>query len=189
FGGQTALNCGVRLWEQGILRTTGTRVLGTPLWGIKATEDRAKFVRLMAKARVPTLPSRAVYSYPEALAAARELGFPVMVRVAYTLGGKGGGMARTEAELAEVVGRGLRASPVGQLLLERYVGTFKQLEYEVVRDAKGNVLTVCNMENVLSMRVHTGDNVVIAPSQTLSDREYQMLRQAAIRAVTACHIV
>ncbi len=189
FGGQTALNCGVRLSEEGTLRATGTRVLGTPLWGIKATEDRAKFVRMMAKARVPTLPSRAVYSYPEALAAARELGFPVMVRVAYTLGGKGGGMARTEAELEEVVGRGLRASPVGQVLLERYVGTFKQLEYEVVRDAKGNVLTVCNMENVLSMRVHTGDNVVVAPSQTLSDYEYQMLRQAAIRAVTACHIV
>jgi carbamoyl-phosphate synthase large subunit len=189
FGGQTALNCGVQLAEQGILRANGTRVLGTPLWGIKATEDRAKFVRMMAKARVPTLPSHAVYSYPEALAAARELGFPVMVRVAYTLGGKGGGVARTESELEEVVGRGLRASPVGQVLLERYVGAFKQLEYEVVRDAKGNALTVCNMENVLSMRVHTGDNVVIAPSQTLTDHEYQMLRQAALRAVDVCGIV
>ncbi len=143
----------------------------------------------MAKAKVPTLPSRAVYSLEAAREAAKEVGFPVMVRVAYTLGGKGGGVARTWDELGEVVTRGLRASPVGQVLLERYVGTWKQLEYEVVRDAKGNALTVCNMENVLSMRVHTGDNIVIAPSQTLTDHEYQMLRQAALRAVEACGIV
>jgi len=189
FGGQTALNCGVQLWDSGALRASGTRVLGTPLAGIKATEDRAKFVRTMARARVPTLPSRAVYSYDEAVAAAETLGYPVMVRVAYTLGGKGGGVAQDRGELAEVVARGLRASPVGQILLERYVGAFKQLEYEVVRDAKGNTLTVCNMENVLSMRVHTGDNIVIAPSQTLTDHEYQMLRQAALRAADACGIV
>jgi len=189
FGGQTALNCGVALSDQGILRRTSTRVLGTPLAGIRATEDRAKFVRTMTKAHVPTLPSRAVYSYEEAAEAAQLLGFPVMVRVAFTLGGKGGGVARTKEELREVVARGLRASPVGQVLLERYVGEFKQLEYEVVRDAKGNALTVCNMENVLSMRVHTGDNIVIAPSQTLTDFEYQMLRQAALRAAEACGIV
>ncbi|HXW67096.1 MAG TPA: carbamoyl-phosphate synthase (glutamine-hydrolyzing) large subunit [Thermoplasmata archaeon] len=189
FGGQTALNCGVQLADTGALRRSGTRVLGTPLAGIRATEDRAKFVRTMARARVPTLPSTAVYSYDEAVAAAEKLGYPVMARVAYTLGGKGGGVARTREELAEVVGRGLRASPVGQVLLERYVGSFKQLEYEVVRDAKGNALTVCNMENVLGMRVHTGDNIVIAPSQTLTDHEYQMLRQAALRAVEACGIV
>jgi carbamoyl-phosphate synthase large subunit len=189
FGGQTALNCGVQLAEKGALRASGTRVLGTPLWAIKATEDRQKFVRIMAKARVPTLPSRAVYSVEAARDAAKELGFPVMVRVAYTLGGKGGGVAHTWDELGEVVARGLRASPVGQVLLERYVGAWKQLEYEVVRDARGNALTVCNMENVLSMRVHTGDNIVIAPSQTLTDHEYQMLRQAALRAVEACGII
>jgi carbamoyl-phosphate synthase large subunit len=189
FGGQTALNCGVALADQGILKRTGTRVLGTPLAGIKATEDRTKFVRAMAKAKVPTLPSRGVYSEEAALAAAEELGYPVMVRVAYTLGGRGGGMARDRAELIEVVRRGIRASPVGQVLLERYVGEFKQLEYEVVRDARGNALTVCNMENVLGMRVHTGDNVVVAPSQTLTDFEYQMLRQAALRAVEVCGIV
>ena len=189
FGGQTALNCGVQLSDLGILHRNQTRVLGTPLAGIRATEDRAKFVRTMAKARVPTLPSRAVYSYEEALEAAEKLGFPVMVRVAFTLGGKGGGVARTKEELREVVARGIRASPVGQVLLERYVGEFKQLEYEVVRDAKGNTLTVCNMENVLGMRVHTGDNIVIAPSQTLTDFEYQMLRQAALRAAEACGIV
>jgi carbamoyl-phosphate synthase large subunit len=189
FGGQTALNCGVQLSQQGVLTRTGTRVLGTPLAGIRATEDRAKFVRAMAKARVPTLPSRAVYSFDEALEAAKELGFPVIVRVAFTLGGKGGGVAHNAEELKEVVARGLRASPVGQVLLERYVGQFKQLEYEVVRDARGNSLTVCNMENMLSMRVHTGDNIVVAPSQTLTDAEYQMLRQAALRAVDACGIV
>jgi carbamoyl-phosphate synthase large subunit len=189
FGGQTALNCGVQLADAGVFKETGARVLGTPLWGIKATEDRAKFVKMMTRARVPTLPSKAVYSLEEARRAAKEIGYPTMVRVAYTLGGKGGGVARNEAELEEVVTRGLRASPVHQVLLERYVGTFKQLEYEVVRDARGNALTVCNMENVLGMRVHTGDNVVIAPSQTLTDYEYQMLRQAALRAVDACGIV
>ena len=189
FGGQTALNCGVQLSSRGDLRRTGTRVLGTPLSAIRATEDRARFVRAMATARVPTLPSRAVYSFDEAREAAAELGFPVIVRVAFTLGGKGGGVAHDDAELREVVERGLRASPVGQVLLERYVGAFKQIEYEVVRDARGNALTVCNMENVLSMRVHTGDNIVIAPSQTLTDAEYQMLRQAALRAVETCGII
>ena len=189
FGGQTALNCGIALSDAGAFRRHSVEVLGTPLWGIRATEDRAKFVKSMERAKVPTLPSRAVYSIDEALTAAVEIGYPVMVRVAFTLGGKGGGMAHTPEELREVAGKGLRLSPVGQILLERYVGAFKQLEYEVVRDRLGNALTVCNMENVLSMRVHTGDNIVVAPSQTLSDAEYQMLRQAALRAVDACGIV
>ncbi len=189
FGGQTALNCGIALADRGAFRRYGIEVLGTPLSGIRATEDRAKFVKAMERAGVPTLPSRAVYSVEEALAAAEDLHYPVMVRVAYTLGGKGGGMARTPGELREVAQRGLRASPLGQILLERYVGEFKQLEYEVVRDRAGNALTVCNMENVLSMRVHTGDNIVVAPSQTLTDHEYQMLRQAALRAVEVCGIV
>jgi carbamoyl-phosphate synthase large subunit len=189
FGGQTALNCGVQLSDLGILARTGTRVLGTPLAGIRATEDRAKFVRAMARAHVPTLPSEAVRTVEDAERVAGELGYPLIVRVAFTLGGRGGGVARDPAELREVVARGLRASPVRQVLLERYVGSFKQIEYEVVRDARGNALTVCNMENVLGMRVHTGDNIVIAPSQTLTDQEYQMLRQAALRAVAACGIV
>ena len=189
FGGQTALNCGIALADRGVYRKVGIEVLGTPLAGIRATEDRAKFVAAMARAKVPTLPSRAVYSVEEAFEAAKELGYPVMVRVAFTLGGKGGGVAHDPAQLREVAAHGLRQSPVGQILLERYVGAFKQLEYEVVRDRKGNALTVCNMENVLSMRVHTGDNIVIAPSQTLDDYEYQMLRKAALRAVEECGIV
>ena len=189
FGGQTALNCGIGLADRGSFRRVGAQVLGTPLWGIRATEDRAKFVAAMARAKVPTLPSQAVYSIEDALRAADSLGYPVMVRVAFTLGGKGGGVARDAADLREVAARGLRQSPVGQILLERYVGAFKQIEYEVVRDRKGNALTVCNMENVLSMRVHTGDNIVIAPSQTLSDAEYQRLRQAALRAADVVGIV
>jgi carbamoyl-phosphate synthase large subunit len=189
FGGQTALNCGIQLADRGAFRRYGARVLGTPLAGIRGTEDRAAFVRLMGRADVPVLPSRAVYSLEEAERAAGDLGFPVMLRVAFTLGGKGGGVAHDRVELREVVERGLRASPVHQVLLERYVGAFKQIEYEVVRDRVGTTITVCNMENVLGMRVHTGDNVVVAPSQTLSDSEYQRLRRAAIRAADVCGIV
>ena len=189
FGGQTALDCGVRLADRGAYRRTGVRVLGTPLKGIRDTEDRARFVTAMERARVPVLPSRAVYSVEEALAAAETLGLPVMIRVAYTLGGKGGGVARDRAAVREIAERGLRLSPVGQILLERYVGDFKQIEYEIVRDRKGNTLTVCNMENVLAMRVHTGDNIVVAPSQTLNDSEYQLLRQAALRAATEVGII
>ena len=189
FGGQTALNCGVALHQSGVLRHLGVRVLGTPVKGIEQTEDRALFLDLMAKADVPVLKSHAVYSVEEALDRAKEIGYPVIVRVAFTLGGKGGGMARDAEELRQVASRGLRASPVSQVLLERYVGSFKQIEYEVVRDRLGNGLTVCNMENVLGMRVHTGDNIVVAPSQTLTDSEYQLLRAAALRAADVCGIV
>ncbi len=189
FGGQTALDCGVQLADRGAFRRTGAKVLGTPLRGIRDTEDRARFVTAMHRAGVPVLPSRAVYSVEEALAAAETLGLPVMLRVAYTLGGKGGGVAHDRDEVREIAERGLRLSPVGQVLLERYVGDFKQVEYEIVRDRRGNSLTVCNMENVLAMRVHTGDNIVIAPSQTLDDAEYQLLRRAALRAAATVGIV
>jgi carbamoyl-phosphate synthase large subunit len=189
FGGQTALDCGVRLADQGVYRRTGVRVLGTPLKGIRDTEDRARFVSAMGRAKVPVLPSHAVYSVEDALAAAERLGLPVMIRVAYTLGGKGGGVARDRAGVRQLAERGLRLSPIGQILLERYVGDFKQVEYEIVRDRKRNTVTVCNMENVLAMRVHTGDNIVVAPSQTLNDSEYQLLRQAALRAADEVGIV
>ncbi len=189
FGGQTALDCGIRLADRGAFRRYRVRVLGTPAEGIRDTEDRARFLQAMVRAGVPVLPSRAVCSVDAALTAADALGTPVMIRVAYTLGGKGGGVAEDRTQVRAIAERGLRLSPVGQILLERYVGDFKQIEYEIVRDRRGNALTVCNMENVLAMRVHTGDNIVVAPSQTLDDTEYQLLRQAALRAAAEVGIV
>ena len=189
FGGQTALNCGVALHEQGILEKYGVRVLGTQIEGIKVTEDRQLFKEAMQKSDVPVLQSYAVNSLKEAQKAAEEIGYPVIIRVAYTLGGRGGGVAYNEIELQDIVQRGLNLSMVHQVLIEKYVGHWKQIEYEVMRDYNGNSVIVCNMENVLAMRVHTGDNIVIAPSQTLNNYEYHMLRSAAIRAVSHCGIV
>jgi carbamoyl-phosphate synthase large subunit len=189
FGGQTALNCGVALHEKGILQKYGIRVLGTQIHGIEITEDRQQFKDAMVKSDVPVLQSFAVNSLQEAFKAASEIGYPVIIRVAYTLGGRGGGVAHNEYELQEIAQRGLNLSMVHQILIERYVGHWKQIEYEVMRDYKGNSVIVCNMENLLSMRVHTGDNIVIAPSQTLNNYEYHMLRSAAIRATSYCGIV
>ena len=189
FGGQTALNCGVSLYEQGILQKYNVRVLGTPIKGINITEDRQRFKEAMIKSDVPVLQSFAVNSLQEAFRAAKDIGYPVIVRVAYTLGGRGGGVAHNEYELQEIVQRGLNLSMVHQVLIERYVGHWKQIEYEVMRDYNGNSVIVCNMENVLAMRVHTGDNIVIAPSQTLNNYEYHMLRSAAIRGTSYCDIV
>jgi carbamoyl-phosphate synthase large subunit len=189
FGGQTALNCGVKLDEQGILQKYGIKVLGTQISGIKSTEDRQLFKDSMTQCGVPMLKSKTVYSFEDAKKVASELGYPVIVRVAYTLGGKGGGVAFNEIELYEIVGRGLSASMVGQILIEEYVGSWKQIEYEVMQDYSGNNITVCNMENVLSMKVHTGDNIVVAPSQTINNREYHLLRSAALRATKHVGIV
>ena len=189
FGGQTALNCGVKLEEFGILKKYGIKVLGTQVKGIHATEDRQLFKDSMITCGVPVLKSKTVYNFEEAKQIAKELGYPVIVRVAYTLGGKGGGVAHNEIELYEIVSRGLNASLVGQVLIEEYIGHWKQIEYEVMRDYLGNNVIVCNMENVLSMRVHTGDNIVVAPSQTLDNNEYHMLRSAALRATQHVGIV
>ena len=189
FGGQTALNCGVKLDEQGILQKYGIKVLGTQISGIKSTEDRQLFKDSMTQCGVPMLKSKTVYSFEDAKKVASELGYPVIVRVAYTLGGKGGGVAFNEIELYEIVGRGLSASMVGQILIEEYVGSWKQIEYEVMQDYSGNNIIVCNMENVLSMKVHTGDNIVVAPSQTINNREYHLLRSAALRATKHVGIV
>ena len=189
FGGQTALNCGVKLEEFGVLKKYGIKVLGTQVTGIQATEDRQLFKDSMIQCGIPVLKSKTVYNFEEAKKIANELGYPVIIRVAYTLGGKGGGVAHNEIELYEIVSRGLNASLVGQVLIEEYVGHWKQIEYEVMRDYSGNNVIVCNMENVLSMRVHTGDNIVVAPSQTLDNHEYQMLRSAALRATKYVGIV
>ena len=189
FGGQTALNCGVSLYQEKIIEKYGIRVLGTQVDGIKITEDRQLFKDAMIKSDVPVLESASAYTVSEALKIAQQISYPVIIRVAYTLGGRGGGVAYNEYELEEIVNRGLSLSLVHQVLIERYVGHWKQIEYEVMRDAIGNCIIVCNMENILAMRVHTGDNIVIAPSQTLNNLEYQMLRSAAIRATTYCGII
>lgn len=189
FGGQTALNSGVSLHKEGILKKYGIKVLGTQIKGIQITEDRQLFKEAMIKGNVSVLQSAAVYTLSEALKMAREIGYPVIIRVAYTLGGRGGGVAHNEYELHEIVQRGLSLSMVHQVLIEKYVGHWKQIEYEVMRDNKGNGVVVCNMENVLAMRVHTGDNIVVAPSQTLNNFEYHMLRSAALRATGCCKII
>lgn len=189
FGGQTALNCGVKLEEMGVLKKYGVKVLGTQVAGIRATEDRQLFKDSMIECGVPVLKSRTVYNFEQAKEIANVLGYPVIIRVAYTLGGKGGGVAHNEIELHEIVTRGLNASLVGQVLIEEYVGHWKQIEYEVMADYHGNNVIICNMENVLSMRVHTGDNIVVAPSQTLDNFEYQMLRSAALKAARHVGIV
>ncbi len=189
FGGQTALNCGIGLSEAGVLEKWGVKVLGTPVRGIQLTEDRDLFKQTMLGCDVPVPKSLAVYSFDEAKKATDELGFPVIIRVAYTLGGKGGGVARNLEELAIVVERGLNSSIAHQVLVEEYLGGWKQIEYEIMRDREGNSVTVCNMENMLGMRVHTGDNIVIAPSQTLTNAEYHLLRTASLRAAKTCGIV
>jgi len=189
YGGQTALNCGVKIDESGILKKYGISVLGTQIPGIMATEDRQKFKDSMVKCNVPVLKSKTVNTFDEAKKVAKDLGYPVIVRVAYTLGGKGGGVAFNEIELHEIAGRGIAASLVGQILIEEYVGDWKQIEYEVMQDYSKNNVIVCNMENVLSMRVHTGDNIVVAPSQTIDNHEYHMLRSAALRATKHVGIV
>lgn len=189
FGGQTALNCGVSLHDEGILEKYKIQVLGTPINSIKITEDRQQFKTAMLNSNVPVLESSPAYSIKEALDVAQRIGYPVIIRVAYTLGGKGGGVAHNEYELQEIVQRGLSLSIVNQVLIEKYIGSWKQIEYEMMRDSTGNTIAICNMENVLGMRVHTGDNIVIAPSQTINNEEYHRLRSAAIRAVEYCGIV
>jgi carbamoyl-phosphate synthase large subunit len=189
FGGQTALNCGIELAEKGVLEEFGLRVLGTPIRGIQLTEDRDLFKKTMLGAGIPVPKSTAAYSFGEAKDAAQELGFPVIVRVAYTLGGKGGGVARDRAELRAIVERGINSSLTHQVLVEEYLGGWKQIEYEIMRDADDNGVTVCNMENMLGMRVHTGDNIVVAPSQTLNNSEYHSLRTASLTAARTCGIV
>ncbi|MCJ8306334.1 MAG: carbamoyl-phosphate synthase (glutamine-hydrolyzing) large subunit [Nitrosopumilus sp.] len=189
YGGQTALNCGVKLDDSDILQKYGVKVLGTQIQGIKNTEDRQLFKDSMAECGMPVLKSKTVTNFDDAKNAAEELSYPVIIRVAYTLGGRGGGVAYNEIELHEIVERGLKASIVSQVLIEEYIGHWKQIEYEVMQDYDGNNIIVCNMENVLSMKVHTGDNIVVAPSQTIDNHEYHMLRSAALRATKHVGIV
>ncbi|WP_346354940.1 carbamoyl-phosphate synthase large subunit [Azotosporobacter soli] len=183
LGGQAGLNLAVKLHEEGILKKFGVELLGTSLEAIKKAEDRELFKETMEKIGQPIPESTIVEDVASALQFAGEIGFPLIVRPAYTMGGTGGGIAQTEKELTEIVTRGLKHSMIGQVLIERSVAGWKEIEYEVMRDAADNCIVVCNMENIDPVGVHTGDSIVVAPSQTLTDREYQMLRSASLTII------
>jgi len=187
FGGQTALNCGVSLWKAGVLEKYGVSVLGSPMEAIEKTEDRELFNRALAEAGLKTPRGIAVKTIQAGLRAAAEIGYPVMARVAYALGGKGSGMSATPSELRDALGKAFAAAP--QVLIEEYLEGWKEIEYEVVRDRADNCITVCNMENFDPMGIHTGESIVIAPSQTLTNEEYHRLRGIAIRAVRHLGVV
>ncbi|MGH7693221.1 MAG: carbamoyl-phosphate synthase large subunit, partial [Candidatus Dormibacteria bacterium] len=188
LGGQTALNLAVALDQAGVLERFGVRVLGTPLEAVRDAEDRERFKRRMVALGEPVPPSRTVNNVSEALDFAQEIGLPLVVRPAFTLGGTGGGLVHSEAELEQVVAKGLQASPITQVLVERALMGWRELEYEVMRDGEDTCICVCNMENLDPMGVHTGDSVVVAPSQTLTDKEHQQLRSAALRIIRALKI-
>ncbi|MDI3480636.1 MAG: carbamoyl-phosphate synthase large subunit [Tepidanaerobacteraceae bacterium] len=188
LGGQVGLNLAVELAEKGILDKEGVRLLGTPLSSIKKAEDRELFKKLMQEIGEPVPDSRIVHSLKEAKAFAREAGYPLIVRPAYTLGGTGGGVAYNEEELMDITSHGLKLSRIHQVLLEKSLLGMKEIEYEVMRDKKDQCITICNMENIDPVGIHTGDSIVVAPSQTLSDREYQMLRSASLRIIRALGI-
>ncbi len=183
LGGQAGLNLAVQLAEKGILEKYHVELLGTSLKAIEKAEDRELFKETMQKLGEPIPESTIVEDVPSAVAFANEIGYPIIVRPAYTMGGTGGGIAENEEELIEIVIKGLKYSMIGQVLIERSVAGWKEIEYEVMRDGNDNCITVCNMENFDPVGVHTGDSIVVAPSQTLTDHEYQMLRSASLRII------
>lgn len=188
LGGQTGLNMAVELARQGILEKENVKLLGTQLSSIEQAEDRDQFRELMRKLNQPVPESTIVTTVKQAVDFANEIGYPIIIRPAYTLGGTGGGIAENEAELREIVAAGLRYSPISQCLVERSIAGMKEVEYEVMRDANDNCIVVCNMENFDPVGVHTGDSIVVAPSQTLSDKEYKMLRDASLKIISALKI-
>ena len=183
LGGQTGLNLAVELANAGVLEKYNVRLLGTPLETIRRAEDRELFRDMLAKLGEPVLESEVCVTLEQCVAAAETIGLPVVIRPAYTLGGTGGGMAFTMEQLRTVAASGLAASPITQVLVEKNLLGWKEIEYEVMRDGAGNCITICNMENLDPMGVHTGDSIVVAPSQTLSDKDYQMLRSASLRII------
>lgn len=188
LGGQTGLNMAVELQNSGILDECGVEVLGTKLSAINRAEDRDLFRELMRELNEPVPDSDIVNTVEGALAFAEKIGYPVIVRPAFTMGGTGGGIAHDELQLTEIAELGLKYSPVTQCLIEKSIAGFKEIEYEVMRDKNDNAIVVCNMENIDPVGVHTGDSIVVAPSQTLSDREYQMLRNASLKIIRALGI-
>ncbi len=188
LGGQAGLNLAMELEERGFFRKTGVKLIGTTSATIKKAEDRLEFKSAMEKIGEPVAPSLVVEGLEEGIAFSSRIGYPVVLRPAYTLGGSGGGIAHNQAELEEILSNGLRLSRVGQVLVERCIAGWKEIEYEVMRDGAGNVITVCNMENIDPVGVHTGDSIVTAPSQTLGDKEYQMLRTSALNIISELEI-
>ena len=188
LGGQTGLNLAMELEEKGILKELGVRLIGINADAIKKAEDRQAFKDTMLSIGEPCVASKVVETVEDALEFSASIGYPVIVRPAYTLGGTGGGIADDEEELREIAHNGIRLSRVGQVLIERCIAGWKEIEYEVMRDSKGNCITVCNMENLDPVGVHTGDSIVVAPSQSLSDKDYQMLRSSALNIISALGI-
>ena len=183
MGGQAGLNLAMELADSGFLEKHNVRLIGTTPETIKKAEDRQEFKDTMEKIGEPCAPSLVVHDVQAGIEFANQIGYPVVLRPAYTLGGSGGGIASNEEELVEILQNGLRLSRVGEVLVERCIAGWKEIEYEVMRDGNGNVITVCNMENIDPVGVHTGDSIVVAPSQTLGDKEYQMLRSAALNII------
>ena len=188
LGGQAALNLAMELEENGFLRRNNVRLIGTTSETIKKAEDRLEFKTTMEKIGEPCAASLVVESVEEGIEFAEKIGYPVVLRPAYTLGGSGGGIAGDRVQLVEILENGLRLSRVGQVLVERCIAGWKEIEYEVMRDGNGNCITVCNMENLDPVGVHTGDSIVVAPSQTLGDKEYQMLRTSALNIISELNI-
>ena len=188
LGGQAGLNLGMELDESGFLASHNVKLLGTTSKTIRKAEDRQEFKDTMEKIGEPCAPSLVVTNIEDGVAFASKIGYPVVLRPAYTLGGSGGGIAHNQMELEEILANGLRLSRVGEVLVERCISGWKEIEYEVMRDSAGNCITVCNMENIDPVGVHTGDSIVVAPSQTLSDKEYQMLRSAALNIIDELEI-
>ena len=188
LGGQAGLNLGMELAESGFLEKNGVRLIGTTATTIKRAEDRLEFKLTMEKINEPVAPSLVVENVEDGIAFTNKIGYPVVLRPAYTLGGSGGGIAHNLQELTDILENGLRLSRVGQVLVERCIAGWKEIEYEVMRDSAGNCITVCNMENIDPVGVHTGDSIVVAPSQTLGDKEYQMLRTSALNIISELNI-
>ena len=188
LGGQAALNIAMELDESGFLREHDVLLIGTSSTTIKKAEDRLEFKKTMEKIHEPVAPSEVVTTVQGGLNFVKKIGYPVVLRPAYTLGGSGGGIAENEEEFKEILMNGLRLSRVGQVLVERCIAGWKEIEYEVMRDANGTCITVCNMENLDPVGVHTGDSIVVAPSQTLGDKEYQMLRSSALNIISELNI-
>ncbi|MCD8132642.1 MAG: carbamoyl-phosphate synthase large subunit [Clostridiales bacterium] len=188
LGGQAGLNLGMELEESDFLKENGIRLIGATAETIFRAEDRQAFKDTMEKIGEPCAPSEVVHSIEEGIRFTNSIGYPVVLRPAFTLGGSGGGIANNETELIEILSNGLRLSRVGEVLVERCIAGWKEIEYEVMRDAMGNCITVCNMENIDPVGVHTGDSIVVAPSQTLGDKEYQMLRSSALNIITELEI-